>query len=143
MKTVWTNGCFDILHRGHVELLNYCKSLGRVVVGINSDESVRRLKGSSRPVNNQEDRAYMLQSLRCVDEVVIFEEDTPYKAIKRVGPSLLVKGGDYDEEIEDPSDERYVVGCDLCEVKIFNRIGDYSSTFYLSEPAEKQIPRKG
>lgn len=136
MRVIWTNGCFDILHRGHVELLNYCKSLGYVVVGINSDESVRRLKGSTRPINTQEDRAYMLNSLSCVDEVVIFEEDTPYKAIKKVGPSLLIKGGDYDEDVTDSSDKRYVVGSDLCEVKIFNRIGDYSTTSCLDGARE-------
>jgi len=136
MRVIWTNGCFDILHRGHVELLNYCKSLGYVVVGINSDESVRRLKGSTRPINTQEDRAYMLNSLSCVDEVVIFEEDTPYKAIKKVGPSLLIKGGDYDEDVTESSDKRYVVGSDLCEVKIFNRIGDYSTTSYLDGARE-------
>lgn len=138
VKTVWTNGCFDVLHRGHVELLNYCKSLGRVVVGINSDESVKRLKGSSRPINRQEDRAFLLESLKCVDEVVIFDEDTPYEAIKRVGPTLLVKGGDYDEDVTDPKDNRYIVGGDLCEVKVFNLIGEYSTSATLKNVQGKR-----
>ena len=128
MKIVWTNGCFDILHRGHIELLSYCKSLGHVVVGINSDESVKRLKGDSRPINNQEDRAFLLRSLKYVDEVLIFDEDTPYKAIRKVGPSLIVKGGDYDEDTKDPEDSKYIIGSDLCEVKVFNLIGEYSTS---------------
>ena len=73
MKTIFTNGCFDILHRGHIELLQYCKSMGKVVVGLNSDDSIRRLKGSKRPINNQEDRKKLLQALNCVDEVIIFD----------------------------------------------------------------------
>ena len=128
MKKIWTNGCFDIIHRGHLELLEYCKSLGRVTVGINSDNSVRRLKGENRPINNQEDRAYLLKSLKSVDEVVIFNEDTPYEAIKEAKPDLLIKGGDYSEEIQDPTDGKYIVGCDLCEVKVFNLIGEYSTS---------------
>lgn len=125
---VFTNGCFDILHRGHVELLKYCKSLGRVTVGINSDDSVRRLKGNGRPINNEDDRVFLLESLRYVDEVVVFDEDTPYEAIKKNKPDLLVKGGDYDEDVTNPSDDKYIVGADLCEVKVFNLIGRYSTS---------------
>ena len=76
-KIIFTNGCFDILHRGHLELLKYCKSLGKVVVGLNSDESIKKLKGSSRPINPQEDRKAILEALICVDKVIIFEEETP------------------------------------------------------------------
>ena len=95
-RVVFTNGCFDILHRGHAEYLRAARSLGDLlVVGLNSDDSVRRLKGPSRPVNLQEDRAYVLASLEAVDVVVVFEEDTPRDLIAALLPDVLVKGGDY------------------------------------------------
>lgn len=96
---IFTNGCFDILHRGHIEYLEASKALGtRLIVGLNSDESVRKLKGSSRPINNQVDRKYVLLALTCVDEVIIFNEDTPYNLIKSIQPDILTKGGDYTKE---------------------------------------------
>lgn len=96
-KIVFTNGCFDILHVGHVKYLQVAKSFGDVlIVGLNSDESVRRLKGESRPVNVAEDRAYILAALEAVDYVVPFTEDTPYELIKMIAPDVLVKGGDYE-----------------------------------------------
>ena len=95
-KTVFTNGCFDILHRGHIEYLQQSRDLGdRLVVGINSDASVKRLKGNSRPINNQDDRKFILESLSCVDEVIIFDEDTPLELIHQVKPDVITKGGDY------------------------------------------------
>ena len=95
-KVVFTNGCFDILHLGHVRYLSYARSLGDLlVVGVNSDASVRRNKGPLRPIVGQEDRAALLLALRCVDYVVFFEEDTPYNLITQVKPDILVKGGDY------------------------------------------------
>ena len=95
-KIVFTNGCFDILHAGHVKYLREAAKLGEVlVVGLNSDSSVKRLKGESRPVNSQEDRAEILCALGFVDYVVIFEEDTPLNLIKIIQPDVLVKGGDY------------------------------------------------
>ena len=95
-KVVFTNGCFDILHVGHVKYLEEAKSYGDVLIlGLNSDASVRRLKGESRPVNSEDDRAYILAALEAVDYVVKFEEDTPYELIKAVQPHILVKGGDY------------------------------------------------
>ena len=95
-KVVFTNGCFDILHVGHVKYLQIAKSFGDVlIVGLNSDASVSRLKGPSRPVNIAEDRAYLLAALEAVDFVVPFEEDTPYELIKMIRPDTLVKGGDY------------------------------------------------
>jgi len=95
-KVVFTNGCFDILHVGHVKYLQEAKSFGDVlIVGLNSDASVKRLKGESRPVNIAEDRAYILAALEAVDFVVPFEDDTPYELIKMVSPDILVKGGDY------------------------------------------------
>ena len=117
---VFTNGCFDVLHRGHVELLSYCANIGEVVVGLNSDKSVKRLKGNSRPINNQEDRRIILESIKYVSKVIIFEEDTPYELIKILKPDLIVKGGDYL-----PNE---VVGHDLSEVRIFDTLQGYSST---------------
>lgn len=93
---VFTNGCFDILHAGHVQYLKAARELGdKLIVGLNSDESVRRIKGEGRPVNSQEDRAEILRSLSFVDRVEIFDEDTPLELIKKVKPDILVKGGDY------------------------------------------------
>lgn len=95
-KIVFTNGCFDILHRGHVTYLAEAKKLGDLlVIGLNSDESVKRLKGPERPINNEEDRAYVLSQLKSVDFVEIFTEDTPLNLILKVKPKVLVKGGDW------------------------------------------------
>ena len=96
-KIVFTNGCFDVLHYGHVRYLLEAKKLGDIlVVGLNSDESVRRLKGPTRPVNGEKERAFVLAALACIDYVVIFGEDTPKELIETVVPDVLVKGGDYD-----------------------------------------------
>jgi D-beta-D-heptose 7-phosphate kinase / D-beta-D-heptose 1-phosphate adenosyltransferase len=96
-KIVFTNGCFDILHFGHVKYLEKAKSFGDVLIlGLNSDYSVQKLKGENRPINNQDDRAYILASLEVVDYVVIFDEDTPFDLIKLIKPDLLVKGSDYE-----------------------------------------------
>lgn len=93
---VFTNGCFDLLHPGHITYLESARSLGDILmVGLNSDDSIRRLKGDSRPVNSLADRAHMLAGLRSVDLVVPFSEDTPIKLIAALLPDILVKGGDY------------------------------------------------
>ena len=95
-KIVFTNGCFDILHKGHIRLLSEAASFGDVlIVGLNSDKSVRKLKGEGRPVNNESDRALLLAALLYVDAVILFEEDTPAELIKIILPDVLVKGGDY------------------------------------------------
>ena len=95
-KIIFTNGVFDILHRGHVEYLTKAKSFGDIlIVGLNSDASVRRIKGKNRPINNQIDRAIVLLALKSVDYVVLFGEDTPLVLIKQVFPDVLVKGSDY------------------------------------------------
>jgi D-glycero-beta-D-manno-heptose 1-phosphate adenylyltransferase len=95
-KIVFTNGCFDILHSGHVSYLNEAKSLGNfLIVGLNSDLSVKRLKGEARPINSEQDRKFVLENLKAVDLVIIFEEDTPLNLIKEVSPHILVKGGDW------------------------------------------------
>jgi rfaE bifunctional protein nucleotidyltransferase chain/domain len=96
---VFTNGVFDLLHRGHVDLLFEARSMGdALVVAINSDASVQRLKGPQRPIRGQADRAYVLAGLEAVDAVMIFEEDTPLEAILALRPDVLVKGGDYSAE---------------------------------------------
>ncbi len=95
-KIVFTNGCFDILHRGHITYLNEAKKLGDIlIIGLNSDSSVKLLKGNDRPVNNENDRAYILSNLKSVDYIIIFNEETPYNLIKTIKPDILVKGGDY------------------------------------------------
>jgi rfaE bifunctional protein nucleotidyltransferase chain/domain len=96
LRVVFTNGCFDILHAGHVTLLEQARRAGdRLVVGLNDDDSVRRLKGSGRPVNQAGDRAAVLAALRAVDGVVLFPQDTPLALIQALAPDVLVKGGDY------------------------------------------------
>lgn len=95
-RVVFTNGCFDLLHRGHLEYLCEARSLGdRLIVAVNDDESTRRLKGDGRPLLGQRDRALMLAGLECVDAVTIFAEDTPRELIAALLPDVLVKGGDY------------------------------------------------
>lgn len=122
---IFTNGCFDVLHIGHVKLLKYAKSLGsKLIVGINSDCSVKRLKGSSRPINNLNNRKELLESLSCVDEVISFDEDTPYNLINKVKPDIIVKGGDYKP--------KEVVGSDICKVIIFNLVDNISTTKILN-----------
>ena len=98
-RIVFTNGCFDLLHRGHVEYLSKAADKGDVlVVGLNTDASVRRLKGETRPINKEDDRALLLAALSMVDAVVLFAEDTPYDLIRTVHPDVLVKGADYKPE---------------------------------------------
>lgn len=93
---VFTNGCYDILHRGHLELLTQSASLGdKLIVALNTDASVKRLKGDARPVNNESFRAWMMASLEIVDAVVLFDEETPALLIEAITPTILVKGGDY------------------------------------------------
>ena len=121
MTIVFTNGCFDILHKGHVEYLRKSKELGHyLIVAINSDKSVQRLKGKGRPVNKQEDRALVLKAIRYVDEVIVFDEDTPYQLIKQIKPDIITKGGDYTED--------KVVGNDIAKVVIIPYVDGYSTT---------------
>lgn len=96
---VFTNGCFDIIHRGHVEYLRKAKLLGdMLIVGLNSDASVRRIKGKPRPYQDEQDRAAILNAMKMVDMLVIFDEDTPLELICELKPNVLVKGGDYDSQ---------------------------------------------
>ncbi len=125
MTLVFTNGCFDILHRGHVEYLEQSRALGdKLVVGINSDESVRQLK-PGRPINKQEDRKAVLEALRCVDEVIIFNELRPLELIKKVKPDIITKGGDYTVD--------QVSGDGIAKVVIIPFLNGYSSTGIINE----------
>ncbi len=134
-KIVFTNGCFDIIHRGHIEYLSDAKTLGDVlVVGLNSDESIKRLKGLKRPINKEEDRALTLSALEIVDFVIIFEEDTPLKLIKAIKPDVLVKGGDWEVN--------QIVGADIVmreggEVRSLPYIEGYSSTSIIEKILKK------
>ncbi len=126
MKVIWTNGCFDVLHRGHIELFKYAKSLGDwLVVGADEDERVKASKGDSRPINNIEDRVAILESIRYIDEVRSFDIDCELETqILLSGASVIVVGSDYKG--------RKVIGSHLVdEVKFFERIGDYSTTKIL------------
>ncbi len=125
-KVVFTNGCFDVFHKGHAVYLAKASALGsRLIVGLNTDDSVRRLKGENRPINDEEARAYVLAANRSVDLVVPFSEDTPYELIKTLLPDILVKGSDYSVE--------NIVGSDIViaaggEVKTIDFVTGFSST---------------
>ncbi len=126
-KIVFTNGCFDILHRGHIDYLRKSRALGdKLIIGLNSDESVRRLKGLCRPINSEKDLKYILESLDCVDEIIIFDEDTPYDLIKKINPNIITKGGDY-KHVED------VVGHDIATVVLIPFVEGYSTTKILEK----------
>jgi len=128
MDIIWSNGCYDILHRGHLELLKYARSLGdKLVVGIDSDKKVRKSKGEGRPVNNQDDRKFFLESLIYVDEVVIFNTAEELEGrVQSIRPKFIVIGNDYKD--------RKVVGGEHARsgVKFFERIGEYSTTNILN-----------
>ncbi|MGB7355892.1 MAG: RpiB/LacA/LacB family sugar-phosphate isomerase, partial [Acidobacteriaceae bacterium] len=137
-KVVFTNGVFDILHQGHIELLNWSRNLGdRLVVGINSDASVRALKGEGRPVNSQENRKAVLQALRFVDEVVVFDDLRPTALIESLHPAIVVKGGEWLAEEVRAQDE---VPEDI-EVKIFPLVRGYSSTNVIQRIKRGESPQ--
>jgi len=114
-KIVFTNGCFDIIHRGHIDYLAKASDLGgQLIVGINSDASVKRLgKSNSRPLQDEQTRALILASLHFVSGVIIFDEDTPFELIKFVNPEVLVKGADYDANETNKESKKYIVGSDI------------------------------
>ena len=130
-KIVFTNGCFDLLHVGHVRYLAQAKKLGDfLIIGLNSDSSVKELKGEDRPINSFEDRATLLSAIESVDSVIMFEEQTPENLIKDIVPDILVKGGDYN--IED------IVGYQTVmqnggQVKTLSFYEGYSSTNYINK----------
>lgn len=133
MKQIVVNGTFDILHRGHIELLEYAKSLGdHLLVCIDTDERVSELKGSSRPVNNQNDRKYMLESLQCVDLVATFSSEQELEQLlAQYQPDIMVKGSDYQG--------RPIVGAELCKQIIFyERVPNYSTTQTIQRIADRR-----
>lgn len=136
-KLVFTNGCFDILHAGHVDLLSRARAQGDVLVlGLNSDKSVRSIKGEKRPVTKQQQRAFVLAGLSCIDYVIFFDEDTPYNLISQVRPDVLVKGGDWSVD--------NIVGRDIVEAgggKVLSLplLPGYSTTSVISYIRENEI----
>ena len=130
-KIVFTNGCFDILHVGHIRYLAQAKKLGDfLIIGLNSDSSVRELKGENRPINSLEDRATLLSAIESVDLVIMFEEQTPENLIKDIVPDILVKGGDYN--IEDIVGYQTVIQ-NGGQVKTLSFYDGYSSTNYIDK----------
>ncbi|MCD6564311.1 MAG: D-glycero-beta-D-manno-heptose 1-phosphate adenylyltransferase [Bacteroidales bacterium] len=125
-KVVFTNGCFDIIHLGHIKYLSQAADLGNIlIIGLNSDSSVNKIKGHDRPVLDQKSRALTLAAFSFVNNIVLFDEETPYKLIKKISPDILVKGGDYKPE--------EIVGYDIVkdyggEVKILDFIKGYSTS---------------
>jgi D-beta-D-heptose 7-phosphate kinase/D-beta-D-heptose 1-phosphate adenosyltransferase len=119
---IFTNGCFDIVHTGHIKLLKYCRSIGStIVLGLNSDKSIKNIKGETRPINNQNDRIEFIQLLELVDYIIIFDEETPINIIKNLEPDILVKGSDYNIN--------NVIGKEYCkEVLFFNLVPNKSTT---------------
>ena len=128
MKVIWINGCFDILHRGHVELFKYAKSLGDyLVVGIDEDERIKNAKGPSRPVNNVKDRKMVLESISYIDEVVTFSSDSELEnSVLNSQASTMVIGSDY-------KGKRIIGAQHVDEIKFFNRIANYSTTKILEQ----------
>ena len=130
-KIVFTNGCFDLLHVGHIKYLSQAKDLGDIlIIGLNSDKSVKKLKGNNRPINSFEDRAKLLAALKSVDIVIMFKEQTPENLIKEIIPDVLVKGGDYD--IEEIVGYQTVID-NGGRVKTLSFYEGYSSTNYIDK----------
>lgn len=132
---VFTNGCFDILHPGHIDYLAKASDLGRMlIVGVNSDSSVKRLgKGNARPIQDENSRALILASLHFVGGVIIFHEDTPEELIRIIKPEILVKGADYDEKETNKESKKYIVGSDFVrsyggEVRTIEFLEGYSTS---------------
>lgn len=140
-KVVFTNGCFDILHQGHIDYLAKAADEGDVlIVGINTDNSVKRIKGNNRPIQDEQSRALMVAALHFVDLVVLFDEDTPYNLIKTVQPDVLIKGSDYVPE--------NIVGYDILkakngEVKTIDYLEGYSTTSIIDKIKNSKMPKNG
>jgi len=132
-RIVFTNGCFDILHRGHIHLLNAASALDHnsvVIVGLNTDASVKRLKGADRPLNSETDRSFVLSAIYAVDAITFFDDDTPLELIRAIQPDYLVKGGDYTED--------NIVGANLVnasggKVVVVPYLENYSSTAIIQK----------
>ncbi|MCF8241163.1 MAG: D-glycero-beta-D-manno-heptose 1-phosphate adenylyltransferase [Melioribacteraceae bacterium] len=130
-KIVFTNGCFDIIHAGHVDYLNKAKSAGDILlVALNTDASVRRIKGKNRPIIKEEERAFVMSNLRCVDYVTFFDEDTPLEIISDIIPSVLVKGADWSAE--------NIVGKDVVD----SNGGEIKRIEFITEQSTSKIIKK-
>lgn len=132
---VFTNGVFDILHRGHIEYLAQTADFAdKLIVAVNADSSVKKLsKGASRPIQDENSRALIIAALHFVDAVIIFNEDTPYELISTIKPNVLVKGGDYDANCTDKTDKKYIVGSDIVKanngkVEVIQFVDGYSTS---------------
>lgn len=135
LKVVFTNGCFDLLHIGHLSYLLEAASFGdKLIIGLNSDNSVKILKGESRPINNEDSRAFMLAALFFVDAVVVFEEDTPLNIINMIMPDVLVKGGDY--KIENIVGAKEVIE-HSGQVNVVDFVNGYSTTALIQKIADQ------
>jgi len=134
-KVVFTNGCFDVLHAGHVDYLNKAKAAGDVLIlGLNSDASVKRIKGAKRPIVNEEERAFILSNLKAVDYVTLFEEDTPQEIISELIPDILIKGADW---AIDKIVGRDIVEANGGEVKTISFVTDQSTTNIIQTIIER------
>jgi len=136
---VFTNGVFDIIHKGHIDYLYKASLLGdKMILGLNADSSVKRLgKGADRPINSEEDRAYLLAAFFFIDAIILFDSDTPYPLIKKIKPDVLVKGGDYDPKAKE-GEKKYIVGSDIVlaaggKVDVIPFLSGYSTTSLIQK----------
>ena len=133
-KIIWTNGCFDILHPGHIKMFEHARSLGtKLIVAIDSDEKVKQMKGDSRPINNQDDRKFILEAIRYIDEVIIFNsKDELQELVKTIKPAIMMVGSDYKG--------KEVVGSDYAkEVRFFDRVRDYSTSKIIESITDRRV----
>jgi rfaE bifunctional protein nucleotidyltransferase chain/domain len=133
-KLIFVNGCFDILHPGHIKMFEHARSLGtKLIVAIDSDEKVKQMKGDSRPINNQDDRKFILEAIRHIDEVIIFNsKDELQELVKTIKPAIMMVGSDYKG--------KEVVGSDYAkEVRFFDRVRDYSTSNIIESIADRRV----
>jgi D-beta-D-heptose 7-phosphate kinase/D-beta-D-heptose 1-phosphate adenosyltransferase len=129
---IFTNGCFDIFHSAHLRLLNFCKEQnGILIVGLNSDKSIKKIKGESRPINNLNERLELLKNLNFIDYIIVFDNETPYNILKHLKPNIIVKGGDYNID--------NIIGKEFCkEIRLFNYINGVSTTNIIKQVFDTQ-----
>lgn len=133
-KLIFVNGCFDILHPGHIKMFEHARSLGtKLIVAIDSDEKVKQMKGDSRPINNQDDRKFILEAIRHIDEVIIFNsKDELQELVKTIKPAIMMVGSDYKG--------KEVVGSDYAkEVRFFDRVRDYSTSKIIESITDRRV----
>jgi len=133
-KLIFVNGCFDILHPGHIKMFEHARSLGtKLIVAIDSDEKVKQMKGDSRPINNQDDRKFILEAIRYIDEVIIFNsKDELQELVKKIKPAIMMVGSDYKG--------KEVVGSDYAkEVRFFNKVRGYSTSKIIESITDRRV----